>query len=201
MNRASGADLHGWRPDPAKFLHHAMNGGFVDPGARVADAALARAGALARRSTIDHVVDVLVGKTGGDRYRADDAVTGLAAVPGGRAAAVMESKITRSRHAGNGGTRLGAGAGCGFALGVVSFGRAFGFAAALFGGAADGFDLETLVHVEALFAVEALHEFARGFADSAGDARGIDLDGAAVGALLTVFVAECDVVSIHFLFR
>src|SRR5579872_396483 len=169
MYGATGADLHGRRPDPAQLSHHTVNRGFVDASARVADATFARAGALARRGAVHHVVDVLVGKTGRDRYGTHDAVTGLAMVSGSRTTAIMESEITRSRHAGNGVTRLSARAGCGFAFGLVCFGRAFGLAAALFTGAADGFDLQTLVHVKTLLAVEALDEFARGFPDCAGD--------------------------------
>src|ERR1700744_4946818 len=116
MPLAPGADLHRRRPGPAEFLHHTVNRGFVHASAGVADAAFARADAFARRGTIHHVVDVLVGKTGRDRDGTDDAVTGLAAISGGRAAAIVITEIFRSRHAGNGEARSGAGAGRGFVL-------------------------------------------------------------------------------------
>src|ERR1700689_4750887 len=175
-----------------------MNCGFVDAGARVANAALARAGAFARRGAVHQIIDVLLGKTGCDRDGAHDAVAGLAAVSGGRAAAVVITEIFRSRHAGNGDARSGVGARSGlvFFRRLVRFRRAFGFAGFV-SCDAEGFDLQPLVHVEALFAVEALDEFARGFADGAGDAGGVDLDGAAFGAGFAVFVAECDVVGVH----
>ena len=114
MHFAPGADLHRGRPDPAEFLHHAVNCGFVDAGACVADVAFARARPLARRGTIHHVVDMLVGKTGCDRDGANDAVTSLATISGGRTAAVVITEIFRFRHAGNGVAGLGCGAGCGF---------------------------------------------------------------------------------------
>jgi hypothetical protein len=198
MHLAARADLHRRSPNPSELFHHAVNCGLVDTGARIADAAFARAGAFVRRGTIHHVVDVLVGKTGRDRDGTNDAVTSLAAISGGRATTVVITEIFRSRHAGNGDARSGAGAGCGFVLfgGLVRFGRALGFAA-LFRRDAQSFDLETLVHVKALLTIKALDEFARGFADRAGDAGGVDFDGAAFGAGLSVFVAECDVVCVH----
>src|SRR5450755_3518070 len=83
--------------------------------------------------------------------------------------------------------RSGAGFGCGFWL------------AGFVGGYPKSFDFQAFVHVEALFAVETLYEFAGGFSDGAGDAGGVDFDGAALGSYLAVFELQGDIVSIHYL--
>ena len=64
-------------------------------------------------------------------------------------------------------------------------------------GNAQGFDFQAFVHVEALFAVQAFHEVSRGFADRAGDAAGVDFYGAALRAILTVFVSQRDIVGVQ----
>src|SRR5882724_7389291 len=84
---------------------------------------------------------------------------------------------------------LRAGSGAGFGCGLP-----FGW---FVGHDAKSFDLQALIHVEALLAVQALDEFARGFSDGAGNAGSVYLDRAAFGADFTVFVFQSDVVGVH----
>jgi hypothetical protein len=58
-------------------------------------------------------------------------------------------------------------------------------------------DAQTLIHVEALLAVQTLHKFSRSLANRSSDAAGIDFYRPALGANITVFVFQCDVVRVQ----
>src|SRR6266478_9623939 len=60
------------------------------------------------------------------------------------------------------------------------------------------FNLEALVHVESLFAIETFHKLARSLSNRARNTRRIDLDGAAFGTSFAIFIAQCNVIRIHF---
>src|ERR1700719_4314125 len=188
MDRAAGADLHSGRPDPTERIHDTFDGGFVDARARIALAAFSGAGALVNGRAVHKIVDMLVRETRGDCDGADDAIAGLAAVSGGTAASIVESEMlchARSWVRARPFARLGAGLGCALPLRW------------LVGGDAKGFDLEALIHVEALLAVQALDELAGRFSDGAGYARCVHLDRAAFRADFAVFVFQSDVVGVH----
>jgi len=65
------------------------------------------------------------------------------------------------------------------------------------GGDPKSLDLQPLIHVEALLAIQTLHKFSRGLADCSSDAAGIDFYRSALGANFAVFVFQRDVVRVQ----
>ena len=94
MYGAAGANLHGGSPDPAQRVHHALDSRFVNARAGVALAPFSRARAFMNRGAVHEIVDMLIGETSGNGNGSDYAISGLAAVAGGSAAAIIESEVT-----------------------------------------------------------------------------------------------------------
>jgi hypothetical protein len=65
------------------------------------------------------------------------------------------------------------------------------------GGDPKSLDLQPLIHVEALLAVQTLHKLACSLANRSSDAAGIDLYRPALGVCLAIFVPQCDAISIQ----
>jgi len=93
MDGAARADLHGGSPDPAQRLHDALDGGFVDARAGVALSSFSLARAFVNRGAIHEIVNVLIGETSGNGDGPDYAISSLAAIPRGSAAAVIEAEV------------------------------------------------------------------------------------------------------------
>src|SRR5580704_3939786 len=94
MYGAARANLHGGSPDPAQRVHHALDRRFVNARAGVALAPFSCARAFMNRGAVHEIVDVLIGDTSGNGDGSDYAISGLAAVAGGSAAAIIESEVT-----------------------------------------------------------------------------------------------------------
>ncbi len=60
-----------------------------------------------------------------------------------------------------------------------------------------GLDLQTLVRIESLLAVQTLYELSCGLANRSSDAAGIDSYRPALGANIAVFVFQSDVIRIQ----
>src|SRR5438874_6421002 len=61
----------------------------------------------------------------------------------------------------------------------------------------ESFNLQSLIHVKALFAVQTLYELSSSFSNGSGNAGGIDFDRAPLGASTTVFIIQRNAVRIH----
>lgn len=58
-------------------------------------------------------------------------------------------------------------------------------------------DLQSLIHIEALFSVQTLHEFARGLSNRTANTGCIDLNSAPFRACFSVFIFQGDVIGIQ----
>jgi hypothetical protein len=180
MHGATGADPHRRSPDPPQRFHDSLDRSLIDTRSRVALAALPSARALVHRCSVDVVVDLLIGKTGRDGYRSDDAIAGLPFVTGSYPASIIKLKVSNLF-----GPLLAPGCGSGCCD--------FFFV----GGDPKSLDLQPFIHVEALLAVQPLHEISRGLANRSSDAAGIDFYRSDLGANLAIFVFQCDVVRVQ----
>ena len=67
----------------------------------------------------------------------------------------------------------------------------------LVGSDSDSLDFQSLVHIETLFSIQTLNEFASGLSNRTADTGRIDLDSAPFRSRLSIFIFQGDVVSIQ----
>ena len=77
------------------------------------------------------------------------------------------------------------------------FSRGFCRNFGLVGGDSNSLDFQSLVHIEALLAIQTFHEFASGLSNRTTNTGRINLDRAAVRTCFPVFIFQSDIVSIQ----
>src|ERR1700726_991233 len=77
------------------------------------------------------------------------------------------------------------------------FSRGFCRNFGLVGGDSNSLDFQSLVHIEALLAIQTFHEFASGLSNRTTDTGRVDFDSAAFRTCFSVFIFQGDVVSIQ----